>query len=256
MAATPWTAEWLQKVFLFGVDLTDDDGNPYPDELWDQALAAAREWLATQLDITIPRVVVGGGDPGDPQAERHDFSTVQFGEWWFMNVDRRPVHEIVEVKFKFGNQDVLTVPTSWFQQPDPLTGQLQLVPDPGELITWPLAQMSFYGAQTLSMYGKLPGWYQVKYSAGYNTSELPADLLDLGGKYASMYPLNTAGDLIVGAGIASKSVSMDGVSESVGTTSSATNAGYGARILQYRKDIDRDLPAIKRRYHGMPIRVT
>jgi hypothetical protein len=78
-------------------------------------------------------------------------------------------------------------------------------------------------------------------------------LLDLGGKMASMYTLNTAGDLIVGAGIASKSASMGGISQSVSTTSSATNAGYGSRIIQYRQDISKDLPNVRRRFHGMPI---
>lgn len=78
-------------------------------------------------------------------------------------------------------------------------------------------------------------------------------LLEIGGKVASFSILNPAGDLIAGAGIASKSQSVGGVSQSVSTTSSATNSGYGARIIQYRQDIEKDLPMIRRRFHGIPM---
>jgi hypothetical protein len=78
-------------------------------------------------------------------------------------------------------------------------------------------------------------------------------LLDMGGKIASMYSLNVAGDLIAGAGIASMSLSMGGISQSKSTTSSATNSGYGSRIIQYRQDIAKDLPMVRRRFHGMPM---
>lgn len=88
-----------------------------------------------------------------------------------------------------------------------------------------------------------------------NYKPLDADLLDLAGKMAAMYVLNPAGDLIVGAGIASKSQSVGGVSQSISTTSSPTNAGYGSRIIQYRKDITLELPIVRRRFHGMPLLV-
>jgi hypothetical protein len=66
---------------------------------------------------------------------------------------------------------------------------------------------------------------------------------------SAMLPLDAAGDLIAGAGIANFSLSMDGLSESVGTTSSATNSGYGARVIQYRDRLKKlILPAIKRSY--------
>jgi len=39
------------------------------------------------------------------------------------------------------------------------------------------------------------------------------------------------------AAIASRSVSLNNVSESISTTMSATNAMFGARIIQYQKEI-------------------
>ena len=82
----------------------------------------------------------------------------------------------------------------------------------------------------------------------WTASTIPADLKAVIGMMAAMLPLNIAGDLIAGAGIANFSISMDGLSQSIGTTASATNAGYGARVLQFRKEIDQHLPALRARY--------
>jgi len=60
------------------------------------------------------------------------------------------------------------------------------------------------------------------------------------------------GDLISGAGIAAKSLSIDGLSQSISTTSSATNSGYGARILSYQKRITKELKTIRSFYKGVP----
>ena len=54
-----------------------------------------------------------------------------------------------------------------------------------------------------------------------------------------------AGDLILGAGIAAQSIGVDGLSQSISSTSSATNAGYGARIIQYQKEIAETVKRIK-----------
>lgn len=81
----------------------------------------------------------------------------------------------------------------------------------------------------------------------------PPALLDAVGMIAAMLPLDIAGDLIIGAGIASKSTGFDGYHESINTTSSATNAGYGAKIKSYQARLKETWRAIKRRYR--PIRM-
>ena len=71
------------------------------------------------------------------------------------------------------------------------------------------------------------------------------DLINLTGKLATFGPLGIAGDLILGAGIAAQSIGVDGLSQSISSTSSATNAGYGARIIQYQKEIAETVKRIK-----------
>ena len=72
--------------------------------------------------------------------------------------------------------------------------------------------------------------------------------------HASIGILNIAGDLIAGAGIATKSVSVPGLSQNIGTTSSATNSGYGARIGEYQKELKAMIPNL-RRYYGKGTRM-
>jgi hypothetical protein len=83
--------------------------------------------------------------------------------------------------------------------------------------------------------------------------DIDQDLLHLIGMAASVHILNTAGDLIIGAGIANKSVSIDAISAAIGTTSSPTNAGYGARIIQLQREIKAKIPILFRKYNGIQV---
>jgi len=82
-------------------------------------------------------------------------------------------------------------------------------------------------------------------------SAVPSDILQAIGYKAALLPLDIAGDLIVGAGIASTSTSVDGLSQSINTTASATNSGYGARVLQFERELKSLIPALKARF-GAP----
>ena len=320
----PLTIEWLKKGFLDGVDLTMDDGTPFSDEMWVQAMKTSTNWLRTQLDISLPREVY---------VERKDFTPTQWREFAMIVLSRRPVQRVISMNLMFGGGRIMEVPPEWIQLYLPEGGQLQMVPVAGQASSWPLQALGYFQNWSFVSYGYLPGLYEAKYVAGYdvpyeeywtfnmgdwypdnivfngrmiiqrsavgtetavtlrvhgktiadpdttthedievgngatvttvngwsyvsnvelktgtatgkfklsgnfhdNTNHgdyypIPAELLDLAGKYAAGYPLNTAGDLVAGAGIASKSTNIDGAGTSVGTTSSATNAGYGARI--------------------------
>jgi len=70
---------------------------------------------------------------------------------------------------------------------------------------------------------------------------------------ASFLPLNIAGDLIAGAGIAQQHVGIDGLSQTISTTSSATNAGYGARLRAYERELKMIMTQLKSKYRQMNV---
>lgn len=78
---------------------------------------------------------------------------------------------------------------------------------------------------------------------------LPADLKQaIGIKSATLLLLHVAGDLILGAGIASQSLSVDGLSQSVGTTSSAMYSGYSSRSEALDKQYKLIMGALRAQY--------
>jgi hypothetical protein len=78
---------------------------------------------------------------------------------------------------------------------------------------------------------------------------LPADLKQaIGIKSATLLLLHVAGDLILGAGIASQSLSVDGLSTSVGTTSSAMYSGYSSRSEALDKQYKILIQALRSQY--------
>ena len=97
----------------------------------------------------------------------------------------------------------------------------------------------------------MPNYWKMKYVSGFDL--VPPDLIEAIGKMAAICIFHPLGDLILGAGIASASLSLDGLSQSVSTTSSATNAGYGSRILGYTNDLKQAIPRLKATYKGIMI---
>ena len=78
--------------------------------------------------------------------------------------------------------------------------------------------------------------------------DIPYNLLEYIYKKAAISVFEVWGDQIIGAGIASSSLSVDGLSQSIGTTQSAMYGGASARILEYRKDIDELVPILRKHY--------
>lgn len=79
--------------------------------------------------------------------------------------------------------------------------------------------------------------FLIDYESGYeNCQDVPDEFRNIIKKLAAVTLLNIYGDGKLAA-IANRSVSLNNVSESIGTTLSATSATFGARIIQYQKEI-------------------
>jgi hypothetical protein len=79
--------------------------------------------------------------------------------------------------------------------------------------------------------------FLIDYETGYeNCQDVPDEFRNIVTKIAACTLMNIYGDGRTAA-IASKSVNLNSVSESISTTMSATNAMFGARIIQYQKEI-------------------
>jgi hypothetical protein len=250
----------LKTNYLFGLDLTNDEGEEYPDSLYAFFIKSAVEWLEHRLDIPIIRTEIPD--------ERHDFYREDYDKYIWLRVEHAPVISVEEVKLILpGDQIVQVFEDDWIHI-QRLSGQVQLVPGTG---TAGSILLGAAGAWLPLIYAQnkfIPRAFQIKYTAGFGKAKsgsvsysdpkldrLPQVITELVGKVASFGPLNIAGDLLGGAGIASQSIGLDGYNQNFNTTSSSTSSGYGARLIQYNKEIKEQIPTLRRYYKGVGLSV-
>ncbi len=95
----------------------------------------------------------------------------------------------------------------------------------------------------------VPNYWNIQYETGFD--EYPYDLLMNIAKLAAISVLNIYGDIVLGAGIASQSLGIDGLSQSIQTTQSAENSAFSARIRMYAKEVESHFKARKLYYKSL-----
>jgi len=233
------TVAELKSRYFFGVNLTDGAGHTYSDAAFQHFILQAIRWLERQIDVPIlPTTFV----------ERHDYYREDWTAFQYVQLDNYPVISVESFNVQYpSGQNVVVFPDEWLRI-DKNVGVIQVVPTSGTLSDMLVGQGGSYLPAIYNGMHYLPGLYEVQYTAGFAPGLVPRDIIDVLGMFASLGPFNVFGDLIAGAGIATLSLSMDGLSQSIGTTSSATNSGYGSRIIQYLKQIDKQIPVIRKYY--------
>lgn len=257
----------LKTYYLFGLDLTDDEGNEYPDSLYAHYIKQAVDSLETKLQISVRRTVF--------EDEHHDFFREDYDKYIWVELHHFPVISIENVELVLpGEQVVQVFDKSWIHI-QRHSGQLQLVPGTG---TAGSILLGASGAWIPLIYGNnrfIPDAFRISYTAGFGKppqgsygftpgtnppsvsrpdptlDRIPTLIKETVGKMASFGPLNIAGDLLGGAGIASQSIGIDGLSQSFNTTSSATSSGYGSRLIQYSKELKENYKELRNRYNGV-----
>lgn len=235
------TVPQLKQRYLFGIDLTDDKGNPLPDEVYTFYILAAVKWFEHQLDIKLLPTTI--------EREAHDYYRADYAEFNIIQLDDYPVISVEEFRVEYpSGQTVVNYPLEWIRL-DKDHGILRIVPTAGTLSNIMIGQGGSFLPSIYNGMSHLPDLFHVNYTAGFE--RIPENILDLIGMFASIGPFNIFGDLITGAGIGSVSLGMDGLSQSVTTTQSAMYGGYGSRTLQYAKQIKEQIPLLRRYYKGL-----
>lgn len=245
----------LKKNYLFGVNLTDDNATEMPDSLFRWYIQAAVSRLEHELDLRLREFRV--------TAERHDYMAEEFMKFQWTQLKEYPVIlpttpgagtniTVPAVRLTFPAQATSRdIPPEWVQV-DEDAGQIELVPGAGAL------SLPFFGASGLMMPSisggvsrYLPHVIEVDYWAGFPRHHVPPMIRHLAGMLASFGPLDIAGDLLGGAGVASYSIALDGLSQSVNTTSSPQYSGYGARLRLYELELKKSIQVVKGYYKGL-----
>lgn len=234
----------LLNLYFFGVPIKSQDGKYMSEKDLAFYIEAATDEIEGFLNIKLNKQII---------AERLNYSRDDFRQWGFLPTSF-PVEEVIALEGFINTTKQVTYPKEWLSVKEINVEGLadrsvNLVPA-GE--TGSTNSVVYSGITPhVGLYSSniIPNYWQLKYCTGF--IKIPADILNVIGKLAAINLFHIQGDLILGAGIASQSIGIDGLSQSISTTSSATNAGYGARITGYLSDLKLGLPRLKAKYDGL-----
>ncbi len=234
------TVDMLRRRWLHGVDLTDNDGNELTEETLQDYIDIATNILETDLDICIAKRIFKGpsvdsdGNELDGTAEEKDYQSNDYWQWGYFQLNNIPVIRVTDLRAVYPNANILSYPLIWFklQKHD---GILRLIPAAGTLSQFQVDAGGQYFPEIFRTQGHVPLVWQVDYEAGFDDGKIPMDINLAIGLIAAIFALNIAGDLVIGAGIAGSSLSIDSLSQSIQTTSSAENHAYSAKVKEYQK---------------------
>lgn len=235
-------AELLEQYF-YGTPIKEQDGREMSENTIRLYIDAAQKEIEKFLNLKLKPQII---------EEEKDFYWLDFRQWGFMRMTYMVRFPLDLIGF-ISDQEQIRYPREWLSFRKTSDGELYhrnlyLVPGNNNVRTNAIV---FSGVTPhLGFLGRheIPNYWRVTYCTGFD--KVPSDLVNFIGKLAAINIFHILGDLIIGAGIASQSIGIDGLSQSIATTSSATNAGYGARIIGYTNDLKLSLPKLDSYYKG------
>lgn len=241
----------LIKNELLGMDndLTDPvTGNPYPDSFYDLMIERAVAQAEKTFDVAIlPRI----------QVDKLDYHRNDFNAFAYLQTTYRPILSVKDLLLYYNNQDIMHIPDEWIKVTS-RSGQLQVSPSVLMQGLNTTINPTIYPIVN-SPYGMTPSPYQetefspqmlgITYVAGMMPRPtddrrginrdyvIQPDMLSYIAKLAAIEVLEKWSRNIIGSGIASYTVSVDGISTGLDTTSSPENSAATAEVSQLTRDM-------------------
>jgi len=242
----------LLSLYFYGIPIVNDQGTGLSATTIETYIKRAQQELEKILAIKITKQVI---------EEQSDYYKREFQGTGLVKT-RFTVTTPFQLEGYFGEQRQLSYPQEWLTS-NKTNGhgtnrQIMVVPNSNTTsiaINAALFAGSIVPHLGLANATSIGSYWRLKYITGFGCGDgdLPMDLLEIIGKTASINVFNMLGDTTLGAGISSQSLSIDALSSSVSSTSSATSAGYGARIITYQKEIKESLAQLKGVYKGISL---
>lgn len=242
----------INTLYLYGISINATNGTKFSDEAYEYYVREAQKTVENWFSVKIVKQLV---------TESSSYYWDSYGQQFPIINTKYIVQKPLALVGLLKTVEQVRYPVEWLsyaKDPDQIGGRrISIVPtgsgsmaNEDVILTGIVTQL---GIQRLR---NIPDYWNYQYISGFDLDNLPWDLIGVIGKLATFGPLNIAGDMILGsAGIASQSLSIDGLSQSISTTASATSAGYSARLLNYGKEIQETVKRIEGIYRGLQFEV-
>lgn len=234
----------LRDLYFYGINIVAKGAGVLKDETFISTIKFAQAEVENLLGIKLFKTFL---------SEDKSYYLDDYKNWTFIKTSY-PVMSPYALEGKIGSQKQINFPKEWLSSKmsssEDYHRRINLVPNQnGDASAIGIIYRGGLPYWGLTSYDNIPQYWTVQYMTGFN--KIPQDLVAFISKLATINIFHIGGDLILGAGIASFSLGIDGLSQSISTTSSATNAGYGSRILGYIEDMKRSLPYLVSKYKGI-----
>lgn len=215
------TPEELKQNYLWGWGVVDHNGNPIPNDLFRTHIQAAqnRVELATDLILTPTKF-----------EDRHDYYVKEYTNFGYITLYHRPVIELEKMEIMFADHSIFQFPNEWLRV-NKQEGQVQIFPTFGLIGSLMISRGGDWMSIFLRSWTYAPQLWRITYTAGYEPGTVPFVIKDIIAKEAVVGISETFLDLVVGPGVGSQSITVDGVSKSTSMLQDHP------KIRQYRADI-------------------
>jgi hypothetical protein len=222
------TPEELKRTYLYGISFKDSDGVEMPLSAFQTYIDNAVAMLETFLDIKITRENI---------VENRDYRLNEYAQWGYFELSNYPalcINKIELVYFRDdqGQPDVIQeIPGNWIrlQEHD---GLVRLIPNARFPASLQVSNTGNYFPEILRT-DMVPHLWRIDYDYGFEDGCIPVLINQAIALIASIQALIVGGNLVLGAGIAGSSISLDGLSQSIQTTQSAENSALSATMKDY-----------------------
>lgn len=253
----------LVKNELLGMDqdLVDPvTGKEYPDSFYNLVIDRSVAQAEKIFDVAIlPRL----------QVDKLDYHRNDFNAFSYLQTNYRPILNIKDLRLYYNNQNIMKIPDEWVKVTN-RSGQIQVSPSVLMQGLNTTINPTLYPILN-TPYGMTPSPYQqaefapqmlgVTYVAGMMPRDgkrglnrdymMQPDMLAYIAKLAAIEILERFGRAVVGAGIASYNVSVDGISTSVDSTNSAEHSATSGEIINLQNDMKPIEKSLKE-FYGSP----
>jgi len=237
----PISVNEFVDLYLYGVPLTDKHGNTIPANTLKFYIQSAQEEIEHYLGIKLQKQII---------EESKDYFLSDWQAWGYMRT-AYPVNKIFELKGFVNTVQQMDIPKEWLSikygtEQNMRFRQINVVPVAATSVQY---STIYSGVVPLGFFANstIPNYWKAVYTTGFDI--IPKDILNFIGKFAAIGVFHLLGDLILGTpGITSKSISIDGLSQSY-----TTQSGFSQRINGYMKDLEIAKEHLYNYYKGVTV---
>ena len=228
----------LKSIYATDIDFQGLGGQKLTCKTVETKIKAEQVKIENMLDVKITKQKL---------YEQQPYDLLTFREWGYIPLNYN-IAEFIEGEGKINRDKVFEIKDEYISISQQIDQFRSMYVMPVGLGFW-----WAYFNQNIHYFGYrndyIPNYWHIKYFSGFD--KVPSDIVEATGKMTMLQIYNILGNILFGVGIASTSKSIDGLSQSIGTTQSATNALFGASINQFKDELKVELPALKAKYRGV-----